>query len=97
MTRIARPALGQYMPSLKSHVVGQRVQTPADLEARFNLSGGHAFHGEHAADQLLVRPTPECSRYSTPYEGLFLCGSGAHPGGGLTGAPGALAAQVIVG
>lgn len=84
-----------YAPGITGSIVGKQVLTPADLERSFNLSGGHVFHGEHAADQLLVRPTPECSRYATPFEGLYLCGSGAHPGGGITCAPGAFAAQVL--
>lgn len=92
---LALKALGQYAPNLRSLIVGSRLLTPADLAKDYNLSGGHLFHGEHAADQLLVRPTPECSRYGTPFENLYLCGSGSHPGGGLTGAPGGLAARVI--
>jgi phytoene dehydrogenase-like protein len=92
---LAVKAFEQYAPNVRSLIVASRLSTPADLAQDFNLSGGHLFHGEHAADQLLVRPTPECSRYATPYEGLYLCGSGSHPGGGLTGAPGGLAARTI--
>ncbi len=76
-------------------VVASRVSAPPDLEARFSLPQGNLHHGEHSIDQLLVRPVPECSRYATPLDGLFLCGSGSHPGGGITCAPGALAAQAI--
>ena len=90
-------ALDQYAPGASALVAGSEVLSPVDLEKRFNLSGGHLFHGEHAADQLLVRPTPECSRYSTPFKSLFLIGGGAHPGGGITGAPGALAAKMVLG
>jgi phytoene dehydrogenase-like protein len=89
--------LSQYMPNVRSLIAGKQVLTPADLESRYNLSGGHMLHGEHAADQLLVRPTPECSRYATPFEGLYLVGGGAHPGGGLTCAPGGLAARAMIG
>lgn len=89
--------LAEYAPGVEKLVLGKSVVTPADLEKDMNLSGGHVFHGEHAADQLLVRPTPECSRYVTPIEGLFLCGSGAHPGGGITCAPGAFAAKAMFG
>lgn len=92
---IAIKTLERYAPGIRSQIVGSRLSTPADLQKDYNLSGGHLFHGEHAADQLLVRPTPECSRYATPFEGLYLCGSGSHPGGGLTGAPGGLAAKAI--
>jgi phytoene dehydrogenase-like protein len=87
--------LEAYAPGIRSSIVGHEVLTPADLEARYNLTGGHLHHGEHAADQLLVRPTPACSRYETPFAGLYLCGSGSHPGGGITCAPGAFAARVI--
>lgn len=88
-------SLETFTPGVSRLIVGKQVLTPADLEGQFNLSGGHLFHGEHASDQLLVRPTPECSRYATPFPGLYLCGSGAHPGGGITCAPGAFAARVI--
>jgi phytoene dehydrogenase-like protein len=67
-----------------------------DLEEKYGLHGGHLHHGEHSLDQLLVRPTPECVHYETPLKGLWLCGSGSHPGGGLTCAPGELAAQAIL-
>jgi phytoene dehydrogenase-like protein len=52
-------------------------------------------HGEHALDQLLIRPVPDCSRYATPLAGFFLCSGGTHPGGGLTCAPAALAAAAV--
>lgn len=88
--------LEQYAPGIGSSVVGREVLTPVDLEQRFNLTGGHLYHGEHALDQLLLRPTPECASYRTPFKGLYLCGSGAFPGGGLTGAPGAFAARAML-
>lgn len=90
-------ALDAYAPGASGLVLGSEVLSPVDLEQRFNLTGGHLFHGEHATDQLLVRPTPECSRYATPFKSLFLIGGGAHPGGGITGAPGALAAKMVLG
>ena len=88
--------LGEHSPDLESAVVGSRLLTPSDIEARYGATGGQLHHGEHAIDQLLVRPTPECARYGTPFSGLFLAGSGSHPGGGLTGAPGGLAARAIL-
>ena len=88
-------SLARYAPEVKSSIVGREVLTPADIEQRFGATGGHIHHGEHALDQLMVRPTPECARYATPIAGLFLCGSGSHPGGDLTCAPGSLAAAVI--
>lgn len=88
--------LGEHDAKLPGSVVARQVLTPVDLEARYGLHGGHLHHGEHSVDQLLVRPTPECVRYRTPVKGLWLCGSGSHPGGGLTCAPGELAAQAIL-
>ncbi len=88
--------LSDYAPGIRDLVVGREVLSPADLEERFGVSGGHLLHGEHALDQLFVRPVPGCARYATPIPGLYLCGGGSHPGGGLTCAPGALAARAIL-
>ena len=87
--------LEQYAPGVTRAIVARQVLSPVDLEARYGLFKGHILHGEHALDQLIFRPTPECARYHTPIAGLYLCGSGSHPGGGITCAPGALAASVI--
>jgi phytoene dehydrogenase-like protein len=87
--------LAQYAPGLTDAIVARQVLTPLDLEQRYGLVQGHILHGEHALDQLILRPTPECARYQTPIKGLFLCGSGSHPGGGITCGPGALAASVV--
>ena len=79
-------------------VVGADVITPLDLERRFGFYGGHIFHGELSLDQFFtMRPLLGFGQYQTPIKGLFLCGSGAHPGGGVTGAPGANAAREILG
>lgn len=88
--------LQKYVPTIKSQILATEVLTPKDIEERYGANGGHIHHGEHAPDQLLVRPSPECSQYSSPFSGLFLCGSGTHPGGGLTCAPGALAALTML-
>jgi len=88
--------LEEHCPGFGSHVVGAETLTPNDLEERFGLVRGHLHHGDHTLDQLLVRPTPECARYATPVAGLFLCGSGSHPGGGLTGIPGWLGARTLL-
>lgn len=88
--------LARHDPELPEAVVGRQVLTPVDLEARYGLPGGHLEHGEHGMDQLLIRPTPQCLHYATPIDGLWLCGSGSHPGGGLTCAPGQLAAEAIL-
>lgn len=88
--------LGRHDAGLPGSVVGRQVLVPVDLEQKYGLHGGHLHHGEHALDQLLVRPTPECVHYRTPIKGLWLCGSGSHPGGGLTCAPGELAARAML-
>ena len=88
--------LESHAPGASSLVVGGVLRSPVDLEARYGLPGGHIYHGEQILDQLLIRPAPYCIGYRTPVKGLFLCGSGSHPGGGLTCAPGALAARTIL-
>lgn len=89
--------LAGYAPDLTDAIVARRVQTPVDIETRYGVTGGHIHHIEHALDHLIVRPDPECAHYATPVHGLYLCGSGTHPGGGLTGLPGMLAADAILG
>src|SRR5437762_2257343 len=89
--------LGAYAPDLSSLVEGMQVITPEDLETFYGFTGGHIFHGELALDQLFaMRPVLDWARYKTPVRGLFLCGSGTHPGNGLTGASGANAAREII-
>ena len=89
--------LEEYAPGLGRLVVHRQVLTPVDLEKRYGLTGGHPFHGEPALDQLFVaRPLLGWGRYRTPVTGLYLCGAGAHPGGGVTGGPGANAAREIL-
>jgi len=88
--------LKRFCPRAEERIVATETLTPVDLEKRYGLTQGHIFHGEHAPDQLLfMRPTVQCGRYTTPIGGLFLCGSGSHPGGGITCAPGALGARAI--
>lgn len=89
--------LEEVAPGARELVTDQRVLAPPDLEEEYGLAGGHMHHAEHALDQLVfMRPAPHVARYATPIDGLFLCGSGSHPGGGVTGQPGALAAQRIL-
>jgi phytoene dehydrogenase-like protein len=88
--------LGRYSPDLPSLVVEARTITPADLEHEFGYSGGHIHHGEMALDQLYVMRPLLGWGYRTPVRGLYLCGAGTHPGGGITGANGANAARVIL-
>jgi phytoene dehydrogenase-like protein len=88
--------LETYAPGISNAVVKMEVLTPVDLEERYALAEGHIYHGEHFVDQLITRPIPSCSRYATPVSGLYLCGSGSHPGGGITCAPGSMAAAAIL-
>jgi phytoene dehydrogenase-like protein len=89
--------LAQYAPNLKEMIVARQIITPLDLEQTYGLSGGHIHHGEQSLDQFFTfRPLIGWAQYRTPIKGLYLCGSGTHPGGGLTGGSGANAAREIV-
>jgi phytoene dehydrogenase-like protein len=89
--------IAQYAPNLPQMILRHQIITPKDLEETYGLTGGHIFHGELALDQFFtMRPLLDWARYQTPIERLFLCGSGTHPGTGLTGGSGANAARVIV-
>jgi len=89
--------LAAYAPNLPNLIEYMQVITPLDFERSYGFSGGHIFHGELALDQLFtMRPILDWARYKTPIRGLFLCGSGTHPGNGLTGASGANAAREII-
>ena len=87
----------KYAPGFERLVLGRQVITPADLERQYGLTGGQIFHGELALDQLhLARPLLGWARYATPVRDLYICGSGTHPGTGLDGRSGALAAREIL-
>lgn len=89
--------LSTYAPDLGDLIISRQVITPLDLEREYGLTGGHPSHGEMSLDQFFTfRPVIGWSQYHTPVEGLYLCGAGAHPGGGLTGAPGANAAREML-
>jgi phytoene dehydrogenase-like protein len=90
--------LETFTPGLADRVVARHVVTPADFEHEFGLSGGHPMHGEHALDQLFAwRPLLGHARYRLAgIKGLYLCGAGAHPGGGITGGPGRNAARAML-
>jgi phytoene dehydrogenase-like protein len=89
--------LSDYAPNLNEYIVARKVITPLDLEETYGLSGGHIHHGEMSVDQLFAfRPLIGWARYRTPIEGLYLCGAGTHPGGGVTGTPGANASREII-
>ncbi|HKQ52868.1 MAG TPA: NAD(P)/FAD-dependent oxidoreductase [Pyrinomonadaceae bacterium] len=90
-------ALAEYATDLREVVLHKQVITPLDLEQTYSLTGGHILHGEPSLDQFFTfRPVIGYSQYRTPIKGLYLCGAGTHPGGGLTGAPGANASREIL-
>ena len=89
--------LAQFAPGLPGMIEAREVITPKDLEQTYGLTGGHIFHGELALDQLFtMRPLLDWAQYRTPIKALYLCGSGTHPGNGLSGGSGANAAKEIV-
>jgi phytoene dehydrogenase-like protein len=89
--------LTQYAPDLPDKTLHHQIITPQDLEDTYGLTGGHIFHGELALDQIFtMRPILDWARYRTPIQNLYLCGSGTHPGTGLTGGSGANAAREIL-
>jgi phytoene dehydrogenase-like protein len=86
-----------HAPGFKASVLGHSALSPADLESEFGLTGGDIFHGQLSLDQLWsARPVLGHADYRTPLPGLYLCGSGAHPGGGVTGAPGHNCAREVL-
>jgi phytoene dehydrogenase-like protein len=89
--------LEQYAPNIRGAIEGVHALSPLDLERDYGLTGGNIFHGDLRLDQLFaLRPVAGWARYATPIRGLYLCGSGTHPGGGVTGAPGHNAAQMLL-
>jgi phytoene dehydrogenase-like protein len=89
--------LAEYAPNIKDLVLHRQVLTPLDLEREFGLSEGNIFHGELTPEQLFfMRPVPGWAGYRTPIRSLYLAGSSAHPGGGITGAPGRNAAALVL-
>jgi phytoene dehydrogenase-like protein len=94
---LAVQTLQDVAPNVASAIVGREVLTPLDLQSRFGLSEGQVFQGEVSLDQILfMRPIPGWSHYRTPIDGLYLCGPATHPGGGITGESGRLAARQMV-
>lgn len=87
----------EYVTNWDDILEDYQILTPKGLEERFGLTGGNIFHGDMSPDQLLfLRPTSSCNRYATPIRGFYLCGSGCHPGGGVMGTPGWLAARQVL-
>lgn len=88
--------LGRYAPGIR--ISSQQLLTPADIEKEFRITGGHWHHAELAFDQFfMMRPVPGAAQYQTPVEGLYLCGAGCHPGGGVMGTAGRNAARQVLG
>jgi phytoene dehydrogenase-like protein len=89
--------IAEYAPNVPNAVLTRQVLTPLDLERTYGLTEGNIFHGDLTLDQLFfMRPVPGWSQYRTPIAGLYLCGAGTHPGGGVTGAPGHNAAHQVL-
>jgi phytoene dehydrogenase-like protein len=89
--------LERHAPGLRQQVIASELLLPADIEQEFRISGGHWHHGELALDQLLMlRPVPGAAQYAMPLDGLYLCGAGCHPGGGVMGSAGRNAAQAVL-
>ena len=89
--------IAERAPNIRDLIVGRQVLTPLDIERRIGLTEGNIFQGELSLEQLFFnRPVPGWARFRTPVEGLWICGSGAHPGGGLMGAPGRIAALELL-
>lgn len=89
--------LERYAPGLRSQIVASELLAPPDIEREFGISGGHWHHAELVLDQfMMLRPVPGAAQYATPVEGLYLCGAGSHPGGGVMGTAGRNAAGVVL-
>ncbi len=89
--------IGEYAPNVPNAILARQVLTPLDLERVYGLTEGNIFHGDLSLDQLFfMRPVPGWAQYRTPVAGLYLCGAGTHPGGGVTAAPGRNAARQLL-
>ena len=89
--------LSRYAPNIREQVLHSQLLTPVDIEAQFGMTGGHWHHGELALDQaLMLRPVPGAAQYAAPVAGLYLCGAGCHPGGGVMGSAGYNAATALI-
>src|ERR1700681_1840637 len=89
--------IAEHAPNIKKVIVARQVLTPLDLEREFGLTQGNIFQGELSLEQLFfLRPVPGWAYYRTPIDNLYMCGSATHPGGGIMGAPGRIASQVIL-
>jgi phytoene dehydrogenase-like protein len=90
--------LARHAPDIREKTIATELLSPEDIEREFRISGGHWHHGELSLDQfLMLRPVPRSAQYQTPVDGLYLCGAGAHPGGGVMGSAGRNAARTVLG
>jgi len=89
--------LASYAPGIQTQIIHKELLTPVDIESEFRINGGHWHHGEMAMDQfMMLRPVPHAAQYASPVNGLFLCGAGSHPGGGVMGSAGRNAANAVL-
>jgi phytoene dehydrogenase-like protein len=96
-TKAVIKTIARYAPDIEQRVTASELLTPADIEREFHITGGHWHHGELVLDQFLfVRPVGGAAQYRMPVDGVYLCGAGAHPGGGVSGAAGRNAARTIL-
>jgi len=96
-TRAVIETIAKYAPDIEQRITASELLTPADIEREFHITGGHWHHGELTLDQFFfVRPVSSAAQYRMPVDGLFLCGAGTHPGGGVSGAAGRNAARTIL-
>jgi phytoene dehydrogenase-like protein len=96
-TDLCIDTIEKYAPGLRRSIIAAELLTPLDIEREFRISGGHWHHGELAFDQFfMVRPVPGAAQHRTPLPGLYLCGAGCHPGGGVMGIPGRNAARQVL-
>jgi phytoene dehydrogenase-like protein len=97
-TDVVIDTIERYAPGIRESVIATQLLTPPDIEREFRINGGHWHHAELALDQFfMMRPVPGAAQYETPVEGLYLCGAGCHPGGGVMGIAGRNAARKVLG
>ena len=97
-TKIIVDTINRYSPGLSDSIISAQLLTPEDIEREFRITGGHWHHAELALDQFfMMRPVPGAAQYQTPVDGLYLCGAGCHPGGGVMGTAGRNAARQVLG
>jgi phytoene dehydrogenase-like protein len=96
-TEVCITTIAKYAPDIEARITASELLTPVDIEREFHITGGHWHHGELTLDQFMfTRPVCSAAQYRMPLDGLYLCGAGAHPGGGICGAAGRNAARSIL-